>query len=146
MVFKSFLKSRSVAVVDAGSAVISADPGISDLAAGIVDFGEIVKTSEQGKFSEVSWGRQATIYSRSDKPAILVEALCDISEVVIVFSGSAGVASSLPLFAGLDGTIALVAGVVPKSDAVENALEDASTLGFRRSHLLFAARVRANVA
>ncbi len=137
---------RSVAIVDAGSAVVSSLPGISDLAAQSVDFGEVVVSDETGNLSEVGWGTRPLIDQRSQKPEILVRALCDICNVVIVFAGSTGVASNLHLFAGLEGTVAFVAGGMPESEAVQDLLEGARTLGFERFHLLFSAGQQADVA
>ncbi len=127
---------RSVAIVDAGSNVVSVRPGISDLAANGAEFGDVVFPNEAGGLTEVYWGTRSNIYGRSEKPAILVEALCDICDVVLVFAGSVGVASNLPLFAGLQGTLALVAGQEPNYDAAQNALDDAASLGFDQARVL----------
>ncbi len=137
---------RSVAVVDAGSGVISAQRGISDLAAGEVEFGQIVFPVNGEGITEVYWGTRPTIYQQSEKPAVLVEALCDICDIVLVFAGGMGVASNLPLFAGLNGTMALVAGNQPAPHSIYRALDDAASLGFERSVLLVMTEQRANVA
>lgn len=137
---------RSVAIVDAGSNVVSIRPGISDLAANAAEFGDVVFPNEEGGLTEVYWGTRSNIYGGADKPAILVEALCDICDVVLVFAGSVGVASNLPIFAGLQGTLALVAGQEPNYDAAQNALDDAASLGFDQARVLIFADQQSHAA
>lgn len=137
---------RSVAIVDAGSGVISAQNGISDLAAGEVEFGEIVFPVNGGAITEIYWGTRPTIYQQTEKPAVLVEALCDICDVVLVFAGGMGLASNLPLFAGLKGTLALVAGSEQAPLAIDRAFDDAASLGFEQSVLLVMAEQQAQIA
>jgi len=147
MLGASILESgQSVAIVDAGSTVISSQAGISDLAAGDVDFGEIVIHGEPGELSEVMWGTKSIISSRSENPAILVEALEDICDVVIVYVGGMGIKSGLPLFAGLNGTLALVSGSYPDKQMVRETLEDVDALGFKTVKILTLAKNRTNVA
>ncbi|MCF6302380.1 MAG: hypothetical protein L3J13_04145, partial [Devosiaceae bacterium] len=137
---------RSVAIVDAGSGVISSQPGISDLAANEAEFGEVVFHSEDDGLTEIYWGTRRNIYSASEKPATLVEALCDICDVVLVFVGGVGATSNLPLFAGLDGTLTMVAGAQPEYSSSQRALDEAQALGFARSQLLVMPKNHANAA
>lgn len=137
---------RSVAVVDAGSGIVSAQRGMSDLAAGEVEFGEIVFPVNEGAITEVYWGTRAAIYQGTEQPAILIEALCEICDVVLVFAGGVGITSNLPLFAGLNGTMALVAGSEPSPYDIDRVLDDAASLGFERSVLLVLNEQQVNVA
>jgi len=135
---------RSVAIIDAGSGVISEYPGISDLAAGDVDFGDVVFHGDIGRPTIVSWGSLNAISSSSDRPAVLVEALCDICEVVIVMVGRGIKKSSLPIFAGLDARLVLVAASEPKDQQVSKTLDKTEALGFERTSILTLAKKRAS--
>ncbi len=146
LISETLAAGKTVAIVDAGSGVTSSHPGISDLAADRVDFGEVVFPSEEGGITEVYWGTERQIYADSDKPVILVEALCDICDVVVVFAGEVGAGSTLPLFTGLQGRVALVTGEQPENIAAHRALEDVAALGFARTSLLVMAKNHANAA
>ncbi len=135
---------RSVAVIDAGSADISDYPGISDLAAGDVDFGEVVFHGDIGQPTIVNWGRLRSISSGSERPKILVEALCDICEVVIVMVGGARNKSTLPVFAGLDAHLILVAASDPDDQQVIETLAQTKALGFENTSILTLAKKRSN--
>ena len=102
-------KGLSVALVDAGSAQPSDDAGLSDLSTEQASFGDVVHKSTDNSFAEVPWGQGAAIDPRSPRPLTLVEALGDIYEVVVLMTGRVGSASTLPLFADLEGRLVLVA-------------------------------------
>ncbi len=139
-------QGRSVAVVDAQSGEISVQPGITDLSAGRVEFGEVVFGSEQGDLTEVFWGRLPKIIPQSDKPGTLVEALADICDIVVVFAEKVSVASSLPVFSGIDATLVLVTGK-PLGDGEAEAIStDAEALGFKKSMVLVAPEQKLHVA
>lgn len=107
-------RGLSVALVDAGSARPSAELGLSDLSTDAASFGDVVHKSADNSFAEIPWGRARTIARHSSKPFTLIEALGDIYEVVVLKTGKVGLASTLPLFQGLDGRVVLIAG--PKDD------------------------------
>lgn len=101
-------KGLSVVVIDAGSGQIGDTPGLSDLSLGHAGFGDVVQKSADQSFAEVGWGQGDTIDRTSAKPSILVEALGDIYEVVVVLTGNVGSRSTLPVFADLGGRVVLV--------------------------------------
>ncbi|MCF6327341.1 MAG: GumC family protein [Devosiaceae bacterium] len=135
---------RSVAIIDAGSSVISDYPGISDLAAGDVDFGEVVFHGDTDEPTIVNWGRLNAILSGSDRPKILVEALCDICEVVIVMVGGERSKSNLSIFAGLNAHLVLVAAKDPDNQRIAETLAQTKALGFENTSILTLAKKRAN--
>jgi uncharacterized protein involved in exopolysaccharide biosynthesis len=112
-------KGLSVVVVDAGSGRVGDTPGLSDLSTGDAGFGDVVQKSADQSFAEVDWGQGDAIDRTSSKPSILVEALGDIYEVVIVLTGRVGGRSTLPVFADLGGRVVLVASPDEDADAVE---------------------------
>jgi succinoglycan biosynthesis transport protein ExoP len=109
-------KGLSVALVDAGSGRIGPVPGLSDLSAGGVSFGDIVQKSASSSFAEIAWGQGDAIDRSSARPITLVEALGDIYEVVVVLTGRIAGRSSLPLFADLGGRVVLVATSFEETD------------------------------
>jgi len=135
-----------VGVVDAASAIVSEKPGISDLAADVVEFGEIVFSSDEGDLFEVYWGRRPEIVSGSEKPLTLIKALGDICEVVVVFAGRADAETGLALFAGAEAALVLV-GATPMDEAQKTAANNAAkALGFENCRLVGAAVQKTNVA
>lgn len=109
-------KGLSVALVDAGSGRVGSLPGLSDLSAGGVSFGDIVQKSASSSFAEIPWGQGDAIDRSSARPITLVEALGDIYEVVVVLTGRIAGRSSLPLFADLGGRVVLVATSFEETD------------------------------
>ena len=93
-------RGLSVVKIDAGSGRTSVEPGLSDLTADRVSFGDVVHRVREG-LAEVPWGHLATLERRSMRPITLIEALSDIYEVVLVTTGRIGMTSALPLFAGV---------------------------------------------
>jgi succinoglycan biosynthesis transport protein ExoP len=108
LVADALAKGLSAVLVDAGSGRAGNAPGLSDLSRGEVGFGDVVQKSADQGFAEVAWGQGDVIDRASAKPSILVEALGDIYEVVVVLTGGVDQRSSLPIFADLDGRVVLV--------------------------------------
>ena len=139
-------RGLSVARVDAGSGLPSTEPGITDLAAEEAGFGDIVhKRGEEG-LAEIPWGHLAVLDRRSSRPLTLVEALSDIYEVVLVDTGRIGMASSLPLFAGVPGRLVLVGEAQPEPARLESARADAESLGYSGIEFIAAPAWQAEVA
>lgn len=111
LVADALARGLSVALVDAGSARTSDEPGLSDLSCNAASFGDVVHKSADNSFAEVPWGRVRSIARQSSKPVTLVEALGDIYEVVVLLTGRVGMNSALPMFAGMTGRVVLVADV-----------------------------------
>ncbi|HEY0853467.1 MAG TPA: Wzz/FepE/Etk N-terminal domain-containing protein [Devosia sp.] len=130
-------RGLSVATIDAGSARLSAEPGLTDLAAEKAGFGDVVHKVSEG-LAAVPWGHRDILERRSMKPVTLIEALTDIYEVVIVQTGRIGVTSTLPVFSGIDCRLVMVAGEQPDRDAVQSALAEAATLGYEVGQMVSA--------
>ena len=79
----------SAVAVDAGTARVTLDPGLSDLSAERADYGDVVRRIDD-VLGEVKWGRLATIDRRSARPRLLIEALADIYHLVVVDTGALG--------------------------------------------------------
>jgi hypothetical protein len=139
-------KGLSVCIVDAGSTRPSSVPGITDLSAERATYGDVVHKSGHEGLAEVPWGTLPAIDRRSTKPAVLVDALTDIYEVVIVLTGRVGIASSLPIFASIPCRLVFVAGTVVAPGHLEAAEADARALGFDIVQVVAAPLPQAEVA
>jgi len=139
-----------VGVVDAASTIVSPKPGISDLAADLAEFGEVVFSSDEGDLFEVYWGTRPAIAHGSEKPLTLIAALGDICDIVVVFAGradaDADAEAGLALFSGADARLVLVAGAPLDAEAKNAALGQAAALGFARTRLVIAPMQKTNVA
>ena len=130
LVGDALAKGLSVALVDAGSARPTEEPGLSDLTNGAASFGEVVHKSADNSFAEVPWGQLPALDRRSSKPVTLVEALGDIYEVVVILTGPAGPGSTLPMFEELDGRVILVTASTDNVDEIEQTRERLLEAGF----------------
>ncbi len=126
---ETIIADLSAVVVDAGSGEISAAPGLTDLAAGRADYGEVVQRAAEN-LAEVQWGQLPALDTHSSRPLTLIEALGDIYHVVIVDTGGADAESSLPLFTGARATVVLVAGDDAGPVAIGRARRAIGALGF----------------
>jgi hypothetical protein len=123
-------RGLSVALVDAGSARRSEEPGLSDLARGSASFGDVVHKSADNSFAEVPWGRLAAVDFGNTRPLTLVEALGDIYEVVIVNTGVLGPGTPLTLLAELGGRLVLVPTSADDLTSVAAARDRLRGVGF----------------
>ena len=145
LVSDALLKGLSVCRVDAGSMRPSTAPGITDLCAEQVGFGDVVHKVREG-LAEVPWGHLVSLERRSMKPVTLVEALADIYEVVIVATGRVGLNSSLPVFAGANGRLVTVRRPETHEALVEAAAADAAALGFEVTDCVMVPELQSAVA
>jgi len=130
IVADALARGLSVALVDAGSTRIGDDVGLTDLSMDAASFGEVVHKSADNSFAEIPWGTGRSIARKSSKPATLIEALGDIYEVVVLLTGRVGMNSTLPMFAGLNGRVVLVADAKDDSTAVADTRTQLIEAGF----------------
>lgn len=145
LVADSLHNGLGVVCVDAGSGHQTVEPGLTDLCADRASFGDVVHPVGAG-LAEVPWGTMAALERRSMKPATLLAALTDIYQVVIVTTGRIGVASGLPIFAGLDFRLVLVGDAEPDAAVLQAAHQDAVALGFRVGQVVSLPQRRSKVA
>lgn len=134
----------TVCCVDAGSIHTSEEPGLTDLSADRASFGDVVHRVSEG-LAEVRWGTLAVLERRSMKPATLLAALTDVYDVVVVNTGRIGLASALPVFAGVDFRLVLV-GDELEGPHLAAARDDAAALGYEVSQVVSAPPLRSEVA
>ncbi|RUT32556.1 hypothetical protein EMQ25_05220 [Arsenicitalea aurantiaca] len=146
LVNQTLQRGLSVATIDAASAEASEEAGLTDLTNERASFGDVIHKGANEALGEVPWGRQRAVDRRSMKAATLVEALTDVYEVVLVATGRIGMASTLPLFTGLDCRLVLVIAEDMPDARIEAALDDAASLGFEAAQLVCPPARRARVA
>ncbi len=146
LITTALAKGLSVCRVDAGSGRPSPEPGLTDLASDAASYGDVVHKISRDLLAEVPWGHGTTIDRTSAKPLTLVDALTDIYEVVIVLTGRVGMASALPVFAGLDCRLVLVASGQPNPGLVAAVGEDMSSLGYTQLQVVVVPEREAEVA
>jgi len=146
LVAETLRRGLSVARIDAGSGRPSDEPGLTDLAADLVSFGDVVHKSMREGLAEVPWGQERELDSSSAKPVTLVEALADIYEVVIVLSGRIDRSSALSMFTGIECRLVLVAGADTNEVDVAEARSQAERLGYDPAQLVAAPDREAQVA
>lgn len=104
-------QGRRVVFVDAASRRRGRSPGISDLSLGLASFADIVHGSGSHQTALVPWGRQAQFDPAAKSVRILVQALAELYDVVILTLDSDNLAACKPLTALADLT--LDAGDIP---------------------------------
>lgn len=129
-------RGLSVVVVDGASGEQGDVPGLSDLCAGDASFGDIVHRGRRSNTAEVPWGRHQRLDHRSFSAVTLAEALADIYEVVLISTGRPGIASSLPLFAGVDGLVLVASPFEIDEETLQGIEDDAASLEFNRVQLV----------
>ena len=80
-------RGKRVALIDAGSGLRSASAGISDLAAGRASFAEVIQPDETGALASIDWGRRASADLGAEPVRILLLALRQVYDAVIVIAG-----------------------------------------------------------
>jgi uncharacterized protein involved in exopolysaccharide biosynthesis len=146
LVAETLRRGLSVARIDAGSGRPSDEPGLTDLAADLVSFGDVVHKSMREGLAEVPWGQQTELDGSSAKPVTLIEALADIYEVVIVLSGRIDRSSALSMFTGIECRLVFVAGADTNEVDVADARIQAERLGYDPAQLVAAPDREAQVA
>lgn len=134
-----------VVCVDAGSGRIGSEAGLTDLSADQASFGDVVHRVGAG-LAEVPWGSFMALERRSMKPATLLTALTDVYDVVIVATGRIGMASALPIFAGVDCRLVLVGDSLGDRAQLDAAREDAAALGYEVDQIVSAPQIHSKVA
>lgn len=135
----------SVVCVDAGSGRVGNEAGLTDLSADQASFGEVVHRVGAG-LAEVPWGSFMALERRSMKSATLLTALTDVYDVVIVATGRIGMASALPIFAGVDCRLVLVGDSPGDRALLDAAREDAAALGYEVDQIVPVPQIRSKVA
>lgn len=98
-------QGKRVVLVDTASRRRGQAAGISDLAQGRASFADVVHGSGTYAVAFVPWGRQAQLDPSARQVRILIEALRELYDVVILALDSDNLAAAAPLAALADATI-----------------------------------------
>src|SRR5690606_10876613 len=98
-------QGKRVVLVDAASRRRGRAPGISDLSLGLSSFADIIHGSGSYQTALVPWGRQPQFQPGAKSVRILVQALTELYDVVILTLDSDNLAACAPLAALADLTI-----------------------------------------
>ncbi|HWV21491.1 MAG TPA: hypothetical protein VN036_10715 [Devosia sp.] len=98
-------QGKRVVLVDAASRHRGRAPGISDLSQGLASFADIIHGSGSQDAALVPWGRQAQFDPNAKSVRILIQALAELYDVVILTLDSDNLAACRPLLALADFTL-----------------------------------------
>jgi polysaccharide biosynthesis transport protein len=141
----TIMEELSAVVVDAGSGSVSAAVGLTDLAAGAVDYGEALQRVGEN-LAEVQWGRLGTLDLQSSRPLTLIEALAEIYHIVVVDTGNVRDGLNLAAFAGANASVVIVPSIDTPAATIAAARQEIAALGFTSSRVVHLAAARAEVA
>ena len=88
---------KRVVLIDASSRRRGSAPGISDLSQGSARFADVVHGTGINKSALIPWGRQAQFLPDARQVHVLLEALCELYDVVVISLDSEGMAASASL-------------------------------------------------
>lgn len=98
-------QGKRVVLVDAASRRRGRAPGISDLSLGLSSFADIIHGSGSYQTALVPWGRQPQFQPGAKSVRILVQALAELYDVVVLTLDSDNLAACAPLAALADVTM-----------------------------------------
>ena len=139
------MEELSAVVVDAGSGNATEAPGLTELAAGTVDYGDAVQRIGDN-LAEVQWGRLGALDLQSSRPLTLVEALAEIYHIVVVDTGNVHGGLNLAAFAGANASVVIIPSLDTPAATIEAARQEIAALGFTSSRVVHLAPARAEVA
>ncbi len=139
-------RGLSAVEIDAGSRRLTTDLGISDLCAGTAGFGDVVHRGQRTDFALVPWGQHPKIDFGSRRCLVLVDALADIFELVLVDTGRVGLSSALPAFVGRDSLVLLVADEETSLADIDKANADIQSIGFDHIEVINLKAIQTRVA
>ena len=139
------MEELSAVVVDAGSGNVSAAPGLTDLAAGTIDYGDALQRVSEN-LAEVQWGRLGVLDLNSSRPLTLVEALAEIYHIVVVDTGNVRTGLNLAVFAGANASVVIVPSLDTPAKTIAAAEQEIAALGFTSCRVVDLAPARAEEA
>lgn len=141
----TIMEELSAVVVDAGSSNVTTAVGLTDLAAGTVDYGDAVQRIGDN-LAEVQWGRLGALDLQSSRPLTLVEALAEIYHIVVVDTGNVHGGLNLAAFAGANASVVIIPSLDTPAATIVAAQQEIAALGFTSSRVVHLAPARAEVA
>jgi Mrp family chromosome partitioning ATPase len=138
-------KSRTAIVINAGGRDQMATAGLTDMCAGEVDFGQIIHRGQKPNQYFVPWGTKDRLDFNSERFTLMIEALSEVYDHVIVECGRVGLRAPLAPFADSDALLVMVSS---DQDAIVAAelISDLEAVGINQVHQLAWNNSASNVA
>ncbi|MEX0627641.1 MAG: GumC family protein [Cucumibacter sp.] len=122
---------HSVALVDAGGRGGEVEGlGLTDLTAGLADYGEVVRNVEGANLYHVPWGRQLRLDVQSPRIPTLIEALGEIHDHVLILCGPMELPSVLPVFARSGVSLVLAGSAETTVEQIARMSNEARAAGY----------------
>lgn len=121
-------QGASTVLINAGGPDRGQLQGLTDMVDGEADFGSIINMGSGEDQYVVRWGTKTRLNFRSERFSLMIEALCEIYDHVIVECGQFGMRAPLPPFAD-KGAALLLAGTGLNADQIEFMRDDARAIG-----------------
>lgn len=138
-------KSHTAIVINAGGRDQMVAPGLTDMCAGEVDFGQIIHRGQKPNQYFVPWGSKDRLDYNSDRFTLMVEALSEVYDHVIIECGRVGLRAPLAPFADTDALLVMVSSNDDDVFAAE-LISDIEAVGINTIHRLSWSNSASNVA
>jgi len=142
---KFALDGTSSILVNAGGSDSIGMLGLTDMCAGEADFGAIIKMGASENEFFVPWGTKSRLQFNNERFSLMIDALNEIYDIVIVECGQFGLRSPLAPFADAYATL-LIVGEYMNIDVQSAMSDDANAIGIEDVHFVSSQVPKSNVA
>lgn len=135
----------STILLNAGGADHISVRGLTDMCVGEADFGEIIHAGVTDNEFFVPWGTKDKLQFSNARFSLMIEALNEIYDVVIVECGQFGLRAPFSPFTGLNASL-LIAGDHLSVDLTARLTGDANAIGIENISFISPQNLKSNVA
>ncbi|MGJ8528822.1 Wzz/FepE/Etk N-terminal domain-containing protein [Maritalea sp.] len=136
---------RTAIVVNAGGPDQLRMAGLTDMCVGDADFGSIIRKGATEEQYYVPWGTKDRLHFSGERFTLMMDALSEIYDHVIVECGRLGLSAPLAPFADLDPALLLVTNTSDQ-EQLEALMGDVRALGIRNITCIEQSKIHTNVA
>jgi len=135
----------STVLINAGGPDQTRQLGLTDMVEGDVDFGSIISVGPSEDQHSVAWGSKRRLNFNGERFSLMLDALCEVYDHVIVSCGQFGIRAPLPPFANKDAAL-LITGANADPDQLAFMQDDAHAIGIENVSLVALQNQQSNVA